>query len=273
AEDQGAQLRALVLRRDYIPSSLEELDAEIARTEERLEELRAEAAPSVRQVTAPAAGLYSGGSDGYETVLTPEFLKGLTPSRLRDVKPADGAGAALGRIELGDTWYYAALLSASDAARLEPFLAGNQLSLRFSRSALRDFPVTLSSLSEPEGGRSAAVFRSRKYLSEVTYLRRENAQAVLGTVKGLRAPLEALRMVEDSQGKQTTGLYCVVGSEARFKPVEVLYTGDTFLLAASAAPEDKESLVLRPGDEVIVQANNLYDRKVVTQGGQNSQSG
>ena len=156
-------------------------------------------------------------------------------------------------------------------ARLEPFLAGNQLSLRFSRSALRDFPVTLSSLSEPEGGRAAAVFRSRKYLSEVTYLRRENAQAVLGTVKGLRAPLEALRMVEDSQGKQTTGLYCVVGSEARFKPVKVLYTGEAFLLvapdesqlAALNSDSARETLRLRSGDEVIVQAENLYDRKVV----------
>ena len=53
--------------------------------------------------------------------------------------------------------------------------------------------------------------------------------------------------------------------EARFKPVEVLYNGNGFLLVRANAPEDRENLRLRPGDEIIITANDLYDGKVVGQ--------
>lgn len=94
---------------------------------------------------------------------------------------------------------------------------------------------------------------------------------IFHTVEGIRVPKEALRIVtstaENEDGipetTQTTGVYCVVGMEARFKPVEVVYTGDNFVLVRSAAPADRENLRLRPGDEVIISANGLYDGKVL----------
>ena len=89
-------------------------------------------------------------------------------------------------------------------------------------------------------------------------------------------PKEALRAEKVSineDGSRTvteqTGIYCVVGAEARFKPVKVLYNGDGFVLVRSTL-EDladitavQEKTRLRPGDEVIITANDLYDGKVV----------
>ena len=79
------------------------------------------------------------------------------------------------------------------------------------------------------------------------------------------------KVTVNSEGERVTeeaiGVYCVVGMEARFKPVEVVYNGSSFLLVRSAAPEDRENLRLRPGDEVIITANGLYDGKVVGQKG------
>ena len=69
----------------------------------------------------------------------------------------------------------------------------------------------------------------------------------------------------DKEGTRTvtegTGVYCVVGMEARFKPVKVLYYGDCFVLVR--AESDAEKTRLRSGDEVIVTAKDLYDGKVV----------
>ena len=84
-------------------------------------------------------------------------------------------------------------------------------------------------------------------------------------------PEEALRVVTttqtDADGNTTEskdiGVYCVVGIEARFKPVEVVYSGENFVIAKSTAGEDQENIRLRPGDQVIVQARGLYDGKVV----------
>ena len=91
-------------------------------------------------------------------------------------------------------------------------------------------------------------------------------------MEGIRVPKDALRVrtqtSEQEDGTtvetQTTGVYCIVGMEARFKPVEVLHSGDGFVLVRSTAPEDRETLRLRPGDEVIISAKDLYDGKVVS---------
>ena len=62
---------------------------------------------------------------------------------------------------------------------------------------------------------------------------------------------------------QTTGIYCIVGMEARFKPVEILYSGDGFVLVQPAASVTAEALKIRSGDEVIIAARDLYDGKVI----------
>lgn len=269
AEEHGGKLRNLVLKRDYTYSETEDLSGQITELQTQLKEVRARAAGSVRYITAPAAGLYSAVVDGYETVLTPESLEDMTPSRLTAVRADSGVRSSVGKLILGDTWYYAAVMSAGEAEELRE--NGGSLTLRFTKSVERDLPVELAFVGPEENGRAVAVFRGETYLSLLTLLRQQSAQVIFHTVEGIRVPKEALRIVtstaENEDGipetTQTTGVYCVVGMEARFKPVEVVYTGDNFVLVRSAAPADRENLRLRPGDEVIISANGLYDGKVL----------
>ena len=115
------------------------------------------------------------------------------------------------------------------------------------------------------------MFRGDTYLPQLTLLRKQSAQLVVDSVEGIRVPKDALRIrTTEAEGEdgtitetKTLGVYCVVGMEARFKPVEMLYSGDGFALVRAAAPEDRESLRLRSGDEVIISAKDLYDGKVV----------
>lgn len=269
AEEHGGKLRNLVLKRDYTYSETEDLSGQITELRTQLKEVRARAAGSVRYITAPAAGLYSAVVDGYETVLTPESLEDMTPSRLTAVRADSGVRSSVGKLILGDTWYYAAVMSAGEAEELRE--NGGSLTLRFTKSVERDLPVELAFVGPEENGRAVAVFRGETYLSLLTLLRQQSAQVIFHTVEGIRVPKEALRIVtstaENEDGipetTQATGVYCVVGMEARFKPVEVVYTGDNFVLVRSAAPADRENLRLRPGDEVIISANGLYDGKVL----------
>ena len=53
----------------------------------------------------------------------------------------------------------------------------------------------------------------------------------------------------------------MVGLNARFKPVEILYTGDHYVLVR-ASTEDT-NLRLRSGDEIIVSARDLFDGKII----------
>ena len=279
AETCGGQLRALVLKRDYNYSENEDYSGQIQELQSRLKELKNQAAGSVQTITAPASGLYSAVVDGYETVLTPESLSDMTPSQLSAVRADSTVSSGVGKLILGDSWYYAASMSAADAEELQEASdalkkAGKSLTLRFAKSVERDLPVTVSRIGPEENGRCVVVFEGKTYLSRLTLLRQQSAQVVWDSTEGIRVPKEALRMEKvtvNSEGQrvteEATGVYCVVGMEARFKPVEVVYNGSSFLLVRSAAPEDRENLRLRPGDEVIITANGLYDGKVVGQKG------
>lgn len=143
------------------------------------------------------------------------------------------------------------------------------------RTWTRDLSVTLLSVGAEENGRCVVTFQGNTYLQELTLLRRQSAEIILDTTDGLRVPLAALRVAtqtvtekdpetEETASKEVnvTGVYCVSGAKARFKPVEVLLTGDDYAVVRSAGSTEK--LRLRPGDEIIVAARDLYDGKVVS---------
>lgn len=273
-EEQTDDLKSLVLRRDYTYSDTADLDARVQEVETQLKTLRAQAASSVRRITAPEAGLYSAEVDGYETVLTPDILADLTPSQLSAVKADESLKSSVGKLVLGDSWYYAAVMDAETAAELKE---EGSLTLRFSKGVTQALSVSIASVGPEENGRVVVTFEGRRYLSELTLLRQQRAEVIHSTVSGIRIPKEALRaqkVTVDSDGNRETeditGVYCVVGAEARFKPVQVVYTGDDFVLVESTVAVTTSTTVsmettrLRAGDEVIISASDLYDGKVVT---------
>lgn len=275
AEDHVANLRALVLKRDYTYTDTADVSAQIAELEAQVKSLRSQTASSTKRLTAPQAGIYSAVVDGYETVLTPDSLKDLTPSALSALKPDDAVSSRVGKLILGDEWYYVASLRNEDAKELKE---EGRVSLRFAKDVERELSVTVTAVGPEENGRAVVTFRGRTYLPQLTLLRQQSAELVRETISGIRVPQEALRAQKvsvDEAGSRTVteevGVYCVVGMEAKFKPVEVLYQGDGFTLVRSALGGSSEVLPsqektrLRPGDEVILAASDLYDGKVVGQ--------
>lgn len=272
AESRGRELRALVLKRDYTYSGTEDLTGQIQELKSQLKSLRSQAANSVKTIRSPRSGLFSALVDGYETVLTPDMLSSLTPSALDKLTPAD-IPANTGKLILGDSWYYVGNVSVSEAQALKD--SGGSLHLRFTKNVDRDLEVTLVSVSAEENGRCAAVFQGNTYLQELTLLRRQSAEIILSTTEGIRVPRSALRITtqtvtekdaetdeETTKEVNVTGVYCVNGAKALFKPVEVLYTGDEYAVVRSAGSTEK--VKLRSGDTVIAVARDLYDGKVVS---------
>lgn len=274
AETYGADLRSLVLKRDYTYSETEDLSSQITELKSQISTLEAQAAASTRRITAPEAGLYSAVVDGYEQVLTPESLKTLTPSTLTALRADESVQSEVGKLILGDNWYYAAIVSQADAETLS---SARSMYLRFSKSVEQDLPVSVYHISEEENGRVVVVLKGSSYLPELTLLRQQSAEVILGNLEGIRVPREALRAEKtsvDENGElvttEQTGVYCLVGMEARFKPVEVLYSGDGFALvrsiydsAAGDLTGSQEVARLRSGDQVIVTGRDLYDGKVL----------
>lgn len=256
AEDSLAELKALVLRRDYTYTDAEDLKTQTADIKNQLKTLRAQAGASSRAVTAPQAGLYSAVVDGFETVLTPDMLNSLTPSKFSSIQPGE-VSSDLGKLVLGDRWHYVVSLPASQAA---VFKDGGSEKLRFAKGVGRDLRVTVQSISGEEGGRVVIVFRGDTYLPQLTLLRQQSADIVRNTVTGIRVPQQAIRVNE----KGVSGIYCVVGATARFKPVRVVWSADDEYALVRGTGEKETAL--RSGDEVILSAGGLIDGAVVTYG-------
>ena len=246
-------LKAAVLKSSHSYQSAEEIQSNITSVKEQISSLRS-SLTGATPITAPRSGTYSSVCDGYERILTPDFLRGLTPTALERVA-AGGNNGNVGKLIYGETWYYAAVIDAKAAEGLSP---GQTALLRLSKGTTQDAPVKVQSLSREEDGKIAIVLACDQYLAQTTQLRHQAAELILDSFSGLRIPTTSLRLDEDGQ----TGVYCVVGVSAKFKPVTVVYQGNGFTLVLPTR-EAAGSSILRSGDEVIVTANRLENGMVV----------
>ena len=101
-----------------------------------------------------------------------------------------------GKIITSSTWYYAAVLPAAEAEELE---VGQEVTLRLSKGLKQDAPAHVQSISNQEDGQVAVVFACTRYISQVTLLRRQQAEIILREYSGIRVPTAALRMDESGQ--------------------------------------------------------------------------
>ena len=248
-----AQLKAAVLKRDHPYTSQEEIETEIKAVEGQISSLKASLSGAAT-ITAKAAGTYSAVCDGYETVLTTAFLEDVTPGKLARLQPA-GTESNMGKLIYGDTWYYVVSLPEAQAAQLK---ALGTVTLRFAKGFDQNLRMQVVSVSAAENGQAAVTLSCRKYLAQTTLLRHQAADVILRTYEGLRVPSNALRVSEEG----VTGVYCLDGVTAAFRPVTVLYQGQGYALVRPADGAS-DTRTLRTGDEVIASAGTLYDGKVI----------
>ncbi len=253
SDDAAVSLRSLVRQRDFSYDGAT-VSADLTSATAQLSQLAKATYSASKTIKATASGLYSAVVDGYEGVLTPEMVEDLTPSTLAALQPDMEALSNVGKMVLGDTWYYVATVSQEVGAQAQK--AGS-VGLQFTKGLAQTLDMRVHSVSAEEEGNVVLVLESREYLSELTLLRNQSAELIFDTITGYRVPLASLRVNEDG----VQGIYCVVGLRARFKPVNILYEGADFMLVESGT--EQASLQLRSGDQVIIAARDLYDGMVV----------
>lgn len=258
-DSDAAALKNTVLRREYAYRGGGDLSGRIEALEEQIKTLSGSLGSVSRRIAAPYSGTYSAVADGWENVLSPHMLSTLTPAQFKALVP-EPVSSTVGKLVRGDRWYYAAVIDDADAGSIN---VSRSYSLLIS-GADAPLPVTVSSLSESQNGRRLLVLTSESYLASVTMLRAQNAELVLENYTGLRIPKNALRIGEDG----ATGVYCRIGRQCWFKPVELLYQGEDYCLVRpgeihAARDNDLVFYTLRAGDEAIITANELYNGKVI----------
>lgn len=252
-------LKTTVLRREYTYRGSADLSGRIETLEAEIQSASSAVGGASRVITAPFSGTYSAVTDGYESVLTPAALENMMPGEFDRIAPVT-VSSTVGKLIRGDKWYYAAVVSEEEAAGITK---GRAYQLAIS-GVDYPLPVTAESIGSGRDGRCLVVLASDEYLSHVTMLRAQSAELILESFTGLRVPKNALRIGEDGQA----GVFCRIGLQSYFKPVEILYRGEDYCLVEpgtiEASTESQTTLLtLRAGDEAIVSASELYNGKVV----------
>ena len=250
--DLSPELKGLILRRTGSDSDSGSLQARISTLQAELETLEAQSAGDTSAILAGKSGTFSAAVDGYESVLTPERLMEMTVAEFESVQPDETDANAIGRLVTSATWYYACVVPASELSGVEE---GDRATLTFARDYYQPVTMRVARLGGNEAGSRLLVLSSDRALQNVTLLRQQSAEIVFTSYSGLRVPKSAVR-VENGQ----TGVYILEGTLAKWKPITILHdTGESYVVTLDTSSTNN----LWPGDELIINAKNLYDGKVV----------
>lgn len=256
--EQTETYRKLVLRREFLVSS--EATAEMTQAandlQAKYDQLQAGQAQATT-VTAPSSGLFSSYVDGYESLLTPDSLVGLSPKDLAafsQLTPQTDTNC-LGKLVTNAAWYYAITVPGEVIGR---FSVGGNVDVFFD-SLSQTFPMEVDSVGEVQQGQAVVILRSTQNDTQAEDLRQESGRVIFYSSEGIRVPKEALRISEN--GEQ--GVYVVVSQKARFRPVKILAEDDTSYLVKAAPLNEEDSRILKEGDEIVLAAEELTDGKVV----------
>lgn len=253
AADLSPELKGLVLRRSSDDTDPDALQLQIDALQQELDSLLSQAENDTKAVRVSAAGYFSGVVDGYETVLTPDKLDTLSVPDYQSLQPAAVADGAIGKLIHGNTWYYVTAVPADEARDVK---AGDSVQVTFARDFYEKIDMRVERVGASEAGLRMLVLSCSRYMQNVTLLREQSADVIFASYPGLRVPKDAVRVDENGQ----PGVYVLESAVARWKPITILHdNGESYVVEL----DKTKTTNLWPGDEVIVNAKNLYDGKVV----------
>lgn len=245
----------LLNRRLSVTGGSSDFSNQIAQLKDERSRLEASANNTVATVTAPCSGYFVSSVDGYEKELRPDIIDDLTPESFdkiaadKIVKTDDYVGKVVSDMQ----WYIACKVSFDESLK---FNVGKQLSIEMPTTSADEVPVTVEHVNKSADMSGAVVvFRCSYMNADLSKLRSPTVRIIMSRKEGLRVSNDAIR-VED--GKK--GVYVSIGSMLKFTPVEVIYSGNGYVVCKKADPLG-EGLHLY--DDVVVKGKNLYDGKPV----------
>lgn len=204
------------------------------------------------EVKAVQSGYFLSKTDGYEQILSADRLSELTPEFLDGLKAQKTDENVVGKIVSDYEWYIAAKVSINDSHN---YKAGDSLKIYTSVKSSPVLPVTVKQVNTSKSSSDAViVFACSEMNSELASMRSGPMTVVSREYSGLKVSKKALRIVGGEKG-----VYIVKGMQAKFVPVEILYSTDNMMVCKKMDADGS----LRLYDQVIVKGRNLYDGKII----------
>lgn len=217
-------------------------------------------------LTAEKSGIFSTYSDGLESTFDYGKIDELNIDTLNSyIASAENAqpSQAIGKIIKSFDWYFCAVV---DTAELVGLKNGRTLEVALKNSSDVYKCEIVKGAGDTQLGeeKTVLVLKCNEMNSDITSLRLEDIQIRTATHEGIKVPLDAVH-IEDNQ----KGVYVLVSSVVKWRPAEVLYTGENFAVLTydnKNYDEDSKNKGTENGiklyDQIIIQGKELHDGKV-----------
>lgn len=228
------------------------LNSYVAQKEELLSSKNADE----KSVKSENSGYFCVSCDGYEYISPNDYLD-ITVNLYEELlakEPETVSENAVGKVQNTASWYFVTSLDTAEASDL--YVGGKvYMEIDFPSSGKKSVTFYVQDISNSVNGKTAVVFRCDTATGDTVSLRKTDAKLMKQSYDGFRISNDALRIVDGEYG-----VYVLSAQRVIFKPVEILYSSDDFLIVKASASGSK---ALSSKDEVIVGGKNLYNGKIV----------
>ncbi len=218
---------------------------------------------NITEIRTNSSGLISYAIDGYETILTPEVIRNITPEELdkittketnRDFNVIDVVkGKPVAKL-VKDLESH--MVAAVDEKHTKTLKLDNTVMLRINETGLSiDAKIIYS--SNLINGKRIVAFKFDTGLNETVGLRRVNADIILSSYTGLKVPYSSLRNIDL---KNMTALITLVkGHTATIKKVKIIGMNEDAVIIDNLEGENSIALY----NTYILNPNNIQEGQTI----------
>lgn len=212
-------------------------------------------------IYSPVTGVFTSRIDGFEDMLDPKLLEGITPGYIEELNKKTAKtetetyvenGWPIGKIVNNFNWSVAAIVPAETADDMN---VGDPIDIRFPDIDIRTISGTVSKISSDEGGNVVVVVESNKCIDKIYSISKVQVELIKHHHEGYKIPSKSIRIIDGR-----AGVYVIRNNRARFMPVEIIYNSKEWVIAAEHTDENAS---VKLYDELIISGKDLYENKVV----------
>lgn len=251
--DSDSQLLKYLNRKKIALGEEADYASAIAGLKAQLATLSAASPVAKANITSTVSGYFVSTADGFESVLTPDAAKTMTPEQFQSLETAPATEGTVGKIVSDYTWYISCVVPLKDSAA---FKIGDSVKIKTTLNSASELKVTVEAINLGAGDDVLMVFACHNMNGELATVRSIPITVVTGEYSGLRISNEAVRIVD---GK--SGVYVISGMQAKFVEINIIHSAGGYTLCELNPTNSTDELRLY--DEVIEKGRNLYDGKII----------
>lgn len=267
--------------RQITTGKVDNFNERIAQLQTEKDNLSASAGKPIAEITSPVAGYFISYTDGYENAYDYKKADKLSSDNLSKLQGQDAQKVpsnVIGKVISNLNWYICCPVSNKDALKFNENYDNIKVKMPFAST--ESIPVNVLAVNQDKKSGNAVIILECKNMSEaLATLRNETVLIDVKSYSGIKIPKKALhedtvvKSVENNDGttssekKKVQGVYVLYGNELIFKQVDVIYSGEDFVICSENPDEGKlfngETVELY--DRIVTGGSDLYAGKIVKQ--------